>query len=112
MSDPYPCAMRGRGRAEMEHKSVLRVELSTLGLHGPAQDSTLDGDRPGRAYMSDDRSPKQLRRQAVREPDSGFADWLGRTLHEAYDPVAREPLPPDLAALIHQIDKLPNRIDL
>jgi hypothetical protein len=83
---------------------VLRVALSILGLDHPASDATRDGDRPARAFKrSGGYSPH---RQGMREADTDFSDWLGRTLHEAYDPIAREPLPHDLAVLIRHIDQL------
>ena len=84
---------------------MLRVALSALGLNHPAQDVTLDFDRPGRAYMHRDRDPEELHRRADREADPGFTDWLGKTLHETYDPVTREPLPSDFALLIRHLER-------
>ena len=83
---------------------MLRVALNGLGLNLPPQDVTLSGDRPGRAYMHRDR--EELYRQPATEADPGFADWLGKTLHETYDPVAKEPLPRELAALIRHLEQL------
>lgn len=34
-----------------------------------------------------------------------FDSWLERKLHEMYDEVALEPLPPDLLSLVNQLDK-------
>ena len=35
-------------------------------------------------------------------PDAAFELWLKRGLHEIYDQVAQEPVPPELLALIQQ----------
>ena len=83
---------------------MLRVALSGLRLNHPSQDMTLDGDRPGRAYMH--RDPEALYRQPAIEADPEFADWLGKTLHETYDRVAQKPLPRELAALIRHLEQL------
>jgi len=89
----------------LERSVVLRVALSALGLNLPPRDSTLDGDRPGRAYLSKKEAPQELHRQADREADPAFTDWLGKTLHEVYDPVAREPLPSEFATLIRHLEQ-------
>ena len=33
-------------------------------------------------------------------PDAAFDLWLNRNLHQIYDQVAQEPIPPELLALI------------
>ena len=83
---------------------MLRVAPSALELNHPSQDVTLDGDRPGRAYMH--RDSEELHRQPATEADPAFADWLGKTLHDTYDPVTQEPLPHDLAVLIRHLEQL------
>jgi hypothetical protein len=90
----------------VEHPVVLRVALSTLRLNYPVPDVTLDGDRPGRAYAHRDRGPEEIRRRPDTEADPAFTDWLGKTLHETYDPVTREPLPRELALLIGHLERL------
>ena len=35
-------------------------------------------------------------------PDAAFDIWLRRGLHQMYDDVAREPIPPELLRLIEQ----------
>jgi hypothetical protein len=47
-----------------------------------------------------------LRRQPSRQADPAFSDWVGRRLHETFDPIASEPLPPDLAVLIRELEKV------
>jgi hypothetical protein len=38
----------------------------------------------------------------VSGDDDPFSQWLGRSLHEAFDAVAREPIPEDILRLIEE----------
>lgn len=42
------------------------------------------------------------RRQKKSVPDAAFDIWLRRGLHQMFDDVAREPIPPELLKLIEQ----------
>ena len=50
--------------------------------------------------MTDKPAPKQP--PTIPPPDAAFDLWLTRGLHALYDPVAQEPIPPDLLALIER----------
>lgn len=39
---------------------------------------------------------------SVSQEDRAFDVWLDRSLHALFDPVASEPIPPDLLALIEK----------
>jgi hypothetical protein len=43
---------------------------------------------------------------AVTALGRAFDTWLERKLHEMFDSVALEPLPPDLLSLVNQLDKV------
>jgi hypothetical protein len=47
-------------------------------------------------------SPKPARRKAERKDGDAFDLWLQRGLHQLYDNVAAEPIPPELLRLIEE----------
>lgn len=46
--------------------------------------------------------PAERKRQTKSVPDAAFDIWLRRGLHQMFDDVAREPVPPELLKLIEQ----------
>ncbi len=47
-------------------------------------------------------SPKAPKRKAERAGEDAFDLWLQRGLHQLYDDVAAEPIPPELMRLIEE----------
>jgi hypothetical protein len=45
---------------------------------------------------------KPARSKKATVPDAAFDVWLRRGLHQIFDDVAREPIPPELLRLIEQ----------
>ncbi|CAH0261114.1 hypothetical protein ROS9278_03402 [Roseomonas sp. CECT 9278] len=45
---------------------------------------------------------KPARNAKAAVPDAAFDVWLRRGLHQIFDDVAREPIPPELLRLIEQ----------
>jgi len=60
------------------------------------EDDTLDGSPPA--------MPPARRNNRSRRPagDVAFDMWLERGLHAMYDDIAKEPVPPELLALIER----------
>lgn len=59
---------------------------------------TTEKERPAPALP--DSGPKSGRRGRRSAPDVAFDLWLERGLHAMFDEVAKEPIPPELLALI------------
>jgi len=58
--------------------------------------------KPGKPPLdmaADGKTPSRGRRSS---PDAAFDLWLQRGLHTLFDDVAKEPIPPELLALIEQ----------
>jgi len=93
---------------------VVNAALAAIGdeLHGA--DATF-GASPDRFLSVMSEKPPKLARQdkpqagARRESSSkmnpAFDSWLENKLHNIFDAVASEPLPPDLVKLLEQLDK-------
>jgi hypothetical protein len=81
---------------------VLRVPHSSPGLAEATTERSFDGERQPTRDGDD-----LFYRRPDAQADPAFCSWLGRTLHDVYDPIAREPLPFELADLIRQLESLP-----
>jgi hypothetical protein len=55
---------------------------------------------PGEALPSGTEVPRRTRRQRAAGPDAAFDLWLDGGLRAIYDGVAKEPLPPELLAML------------
>jgi hypothetical protein len=56
--------------------------------------------------MSDEKGkPRDKSAQQSRSTDAAFDNWLNRGLHQIYDDVMNEPIPPELLKILQNTDK-------
>lgn len=62
----------------------------------------MDQDDDAAAEGAPPMPPETGRNRKASVPNAGFDAWLRRGLHELFDDVAREPIPPELLRLIER----------
>lgn len=63
--------------------------------------------KPGRPQADLGQDGKAGGRGRRSSPDAAFDLWLNRNLHSLYDDVAKQPIPPEILALIEGDKKKP-----
>lgn len=56
--------------------------------------------KPSAVGMTEPHEPKKSVKSRPAKGDRAFDEWLNRGLHDLYDEVVREPVPPELMKLI------------